>query len=181
MSVDGKPAVCHSMRCDYNYIDPVGLITAFSYVDGTKTLSVVGTDLPDIADISNVEFAKSLCVIDQNSLTPTGFDCILSQEATCGTFSTILRSKFGLVPVDAGAANIDVLCTITSASPVIEINVLGQDNITISGTNLPYDVTTSDIKLVFSDPDSTTCVPQISKTDELVCLTSQFDKVAGLS
>jgi hypothetical protein len=53
--------------------------------------------------------------------------------------------------------------------------LLAIDNLTISGTKLPWDVSRSDIEITFDNNAATNCVPQVSQTDELVCLTQPFN------
>ena len=46
VTVDGKPAVCHSMTCDYQYTDPVGSISSFTFDASTRLLTVTGVGIP---------------------------------------------------------------------------------------------------------------------------------------
>mmetsp|Transcript_41643 Transcript_41643/g.63602 ORF Transcript_41643/g.63602 Transcript_41643/m.63602 type:complete len:261 (+) Transcript_41643:1983-2765(+) len=59
------------------------------------------------------------------------------------------------------------------------LNLIGADNITFTGTNLPRTLSTSTVSIKFSDDLTTECVPQISTSTELVCLTNAFDKTAS--
>ena len=62
------------------------------------------------------------------------------------------------------------------------MNLLGNDNLTISGTKFPYDLTTSTVQINFTDAGTTGCIPQWSNSTELVCLTQEFDpSLAGTS
>jgi hypothetical protein len=65
-------------------------------------------------------------------------------------------------------------CTIVDYNPTSELNVLAHDNLTISGTFLPYELEKSDVTLTFSNDDATQCIPQLSNYGELVCLTQPF-------
>lgn len=67
----------------------------------------------------------------------------------------------------------------TGVTPTTNLNLLGRDNLTISGANLPWDLSTSTVSITFGDAQSTTCVPQSSTSTELVCLTSPFDATAS--
>ena len=52
VEVDGLPAVCHNLTCDFTYIEAVGEIASFTYDEGTNELVVVGTGLPaDATDL----------------------------------------------------------------------------------------------------------------------------------
>jgi hypothetical protein len=54
--------------------------------------------------------------------------------------------------------------------------LLGNDNITFTGTNFPHQLEGNTFDLKFSDDDNTPCLIQSSKTDEFVCLTQPFDR-----
>lgn len=75
---------------------------------------------------------------------------------------------------------IKVDCTVTAITPDTDLNVLGGDNLTISGTNFPKFIADNTVDIGFSNSDSTKCVLQTSKSTEMVCLTKPFDKVANL-
>jgi hypothetical protein len=58
VEVDGLPAVCHNLDCDFTYIDPVGEVTAFTFDAGTNILVLTGTGLPTaIEDVRKIDFA----------------------------------------------------------------------------------------------------------------------------
>jgi len=85
-----------------------------------------------------------------------------------------------LIPTDPSFAKILVECTVTSITPNTDLNVLGGDNLTISGTNFPKFVADNTVEIGFSNSNSTKCVLQSSKSTEMICLTKSFDKVANL-
>jgi hypothetical protein len=64
---------------------------------------------------------------------------------------------------------------VSGVLPSTGLNLLGGDNLTISGEYLPHNFETSTVAIKFSDNQETICLPQISSTSELVCLTSAFD------
>lgn len=74
-----------------------------------------------------------------------------------------------------------IVGTITNIHPHSDLNVLGADNITLTGTNFPHQLEGSTFDLQFDDALKTKCVPQTSKTDTFVCLTNTFDKTVSLS
>jgi hypothetical protein len=59
--------------------------------------------------------------------------------------------------------------------PLTELNIIGADNITITGLNFPRDLSLSTVSIKFKDPAATTCVPVKSSSTSLVCLTDSFD------
>jgi hypothetical protein len=155
-------------------------VTAFTFDSTNNKLVLTGTDLPTaVEDIQDVIFAKSKCTVDSTTLSATNLECTLEREPTCGSYLPILNSKLGRIPNDAALVEQVVSCTITGSSPTTDLNLLGGDNITLSGTNFPHDLRTSNVVITFDDAQSTTCEPQISATGELVCLTAAFDAAAS--
>ena len=57
VSIDGVEAVCHSLNCDYNYVQPASLITNV-VLDG-NTLSITGTNFS--TSIKKIEFSHVEC------------------------------------------------------------------------------------------------------------------------
>jgi hypothetical protein len=81
----------------------------------------------------------------------------------------------GLIPSDENLSSYQIDCTVSNVWPQSDLNLLAIDNLTISGTKLPWDVSRSDIEITFDNNAATNCVPQVSQTDELVCLTQPFN------
>jgi hypothetical protein len=50
-------------------------------------------------------------------------------------------------------------CTVTAANPLTALNVIGGDNITFTGTNFPYELKESTVKVIFQDAKKTECIP----------------------
>lgn len=152
VKVGDLPAVCHNLTCDFSYIQPEGSVTAFTYAEDTKKVTITGVDLPSvIANISSIDFALSSCTVDEATITNTSVECTLTQDPTCGTFKPIYKSVFGIIPNTEEMAGQSIQCTVASATPVNSLNLLGGDNITISGTNLPHNLETSTVTIKFSD------------------------------
>lgn len=152
VSVGNLPAVCHNLTCDFTYILPEGEVTAFTFDESSKKLVLTGTNMPSvIGNISKVEFALSECTVNESTLSATTLECTLSKEPTCGDHLPILTSVLGVVPNAAGLTAKTILCTITGVNPSTGVNLLGGDNITISGTNLPHNLDSSIVSIKFSD------------------------------
>jgi hypothetical protein len=114
MTVGGMPAVCHNLACSFEYVVPAAIITAFTHDSATFKIVITGTDLPtDIAEIASIKFAQTTCTVDASTLSATNIECTLASVGTCGSYSPIVMSTMGLIPVDAGVTNVDVDCTIT--------------------------------------------------------------------
>jgi len=180
VTVDGLPAVCHNLTCNFTYIAAVGEVTAFTFTESTRRLSLTGTSFPtNSSDIRSIEFAKSECVLDTSTLTSTSLQCTLATDPTCGTHLPILTSILGVVPNSASLASSSIACSVSGLTPTGSINLLGGDNLTISGTNFPTDLSRSTVSITFSDTAATQCAPQTSTSTALVCLTSAFDATAS--
>ena len=149
VTVGNLPAVCHNLTCDFTYTLPEGELTGYTWNEATSRLVLTGTGLPSAANIRKVEFAKSECTID--TLTATTLECTLDKEPTCGDHLPILTSILGVVPNAGSLVATTVSCTATTIAPAADINLLGGDNLTISGTFLPHDLETSTITIKFSD------------------------------
>lgn len=81
------------------------------------------------------------------------------KEPTCGDHKPIIITRYGIVPEKAALAAETIVGTITAIHPKTDLNVLGADNITLSGTNFPHQLEGSTFELVFDDALKTKCVP----------------------
>ena len=152
VTVDNLPAVCHNLTCDFTYVPPVGEVTAFTFDQSTSKLVLTGTDMPSmVTDIDKVEFALSSCLIDESTLSATNLECTLVKEPTCGDHLPILTSNLGVIPNVDGMTAETINCEVTSVAPSTDLNLLGGDNITISGLSLPHNFDTSTVSIKFSD------------------------------
>ena len=146
VEVDGLPAVCHGLACDFSFVEAVGVITSFTFTEATSLLTVVGTNLTtNMTEIQNLTFAHAACVIDEATLTATGFQCTLDRAPTCGSYAPELITIHGKIPVEVpgGANTTTIQCTITSvavASSSNDLNWLGSDSVVLTGTNFPLDL-----------------------------------------
>jgi hypothetical protein len=196
VSVNDQPAVCHNLTCDYTYTIPTGSIDSFTFSDTSNVLTIVGTNLPTaLTDLQAIHFAKTKCVLDSTaSLSATSITCTLEAATTCGSHAPDLVSKLGRIPNGSGVTAHTVSCTIGSASPLTGLNLLGGDNITVTGAGFPHHLdqitssrrrrlssTVSTVSLTFNDAAQTKCIPQSSTPTQIVCLTDAFDSTASSS
>jgi len=65
--------------------------------------------------------------------------------------------------------------------PLTSLNLIGGDNITISGSNFPYDLANNEIDVHFMDEQKTKCIPEDTNTNELVCMTQGFNEETSKS
>lgn len=174
------PAVCHNLNCDFTYVPPVGEVKSFTFDNSTNKLVITGESLPkNISDISTIEFAKSLCTIDNATLSDTNVECTLDLAPTCGLWQPILISKNGTIPNNAAVKNDTIYCSLTGIKPENSLNLIGGDNLTFSGAGFPRELHSNTVELEFDDAQKTKCVPQVSSYEKFVCLTDRFDKSAS--
>ena len=172
--------MCHNLTCDFTYTESVGEVTAFTFDLATKKLILTGSSFPiQITDIRSITFAMTNCLVDQATLTATNLECTLEHEPTCGDYMPVLVSSLGLITNAASLAVSTVQCSVASAAPLTNLNLLGGDTITITGTNFPRYLSTSTFLIKFDDAQTTNCIAQSSTSTTLSCLTSAFDKVAS--
>lgn len=109
----------------------MGDITEFSITD--SVLTITGTDLPaSIDDIVSVTYAQSTCTIDEDTIADTTIECTIDGDMVCGDVAPVYTTIYGVVTVSADDAT--VTCTATDISPSTEVNLLGDEVITITGT-----------------------------------------------
>jgi len=103
VTVNEEPVVCHNLTCGFKYIEPVGEISSFTFDEGTKKLVITGVELPSVIEnITSVEYALSYCTVDPSTLTDTHVECTLNQDPTCGDWTPVLTSHYGLIPTAEG-------------------------------------------------------------------------------
>lgn len=105
----------------------------------------------------------------------------MKDEPVCGDWHPEIYSSKGLIPLNSAAQKLTVDCTVTSIYPSSDLNVLGHDNLTISGTNFPRYLQDNTIEIEFDNAEKSRCTPQVTDSTELVCLTGEFNKLTELS
>jgi len=176
ITIDGNPVACHSMACNFKYVEPECNITAFSFDEDTNILIVEGDNLPTGEQITWVNFADSLCIVDEDTQTNETFTCTLERDPAHGEWAPILLSDMGKVPVDPAAPLIIISATLTSVTINTGLNTQGGDTLTFVGTKLPHDLLVSTHHITFNDVDVTSCIPLTSTSTEFTCLTARFGR-----
>jgi hypothetical protein len=174
ISVDGLPAVCHSMDCGFKFVEAIGAMTTFTFDEATFELVITGVALPAEEDISFVRFADANCVVDPATLTTETIICTLDRDPAGGDWQPTLMSLKGTIPLDLAAPTVTITTTLTVVTPDTGLNTQGGDILTFTGTFLPSDLLTSTVEIAFSDSGSTSCVSQSTTSTELTCITSRF-------
>jgi hypothetical protein len=177
MTVDGVPAACHNLNCQYNYVAAPGQVDFFSFDQASGVLNVTGTSFPVEAEIDTIIFADSHCTI--SSASATSISCTLVREPTCGKWVPTVRTIHGKFP--SVAATQDVTCAITSVTNLNKLNVLGGDLIRFRGSNFPHQLEGNTITIQFNDNQITKAKVIRTSTDSFIARTERFDKVAALN
>jgi hypothetical protein len=161
VTVNDVPAVCHNLTCDFTYIEtPASMIDSFTYDLSTRVLVLTGTELSNVTeDIEHVYFAQNHCTIDWTTDDNSTLTCTLDEDPTCGEHIPILTTRFGIIPVNETVSAESIACVLTSVYPNSNLNLLGGDNLTFTGSLLPKALSTSTVSIKFNDPDQTVCTP----------------------
>lgn len=128
------------------------MVHGFNYTEATRELELWGNDLPaNLSSLRYVKFAHSLCKVNESTLNGTGLKCVLEHDPVCGDHLPYLVAKKGLVNNTDTLIPLTINCSVNAAFPTTQLNLLGGDNLTISGTNLPFKLETSDVNITFND------------------------------
>lgn len=150
VNIGDYPAVCKNLNCNFHYVVPVGEVHNFTYDTRSRQLVLMGDALPaNASEVRHVEFAHSKCTV--SALTNETLTCTLDHEPVCGDHMPKLYATYGLVNNSANMTNTTITCTISSVTPTSQLNLLGGDNLTISGTNFPIVLSTSTVDIKFDD------------------------------
>ena len=93
VKIDGIPAICTCVACDYTYEAVEGLITDFS-VNGLD-ITILGSNLP--LEFASVKLAYTNCEVTSNSASSIG--CTLVTPWVSGDWIPAVRDVKGLIPV----------------------------------------------------------------------------------
>ena len=132
VSVDGMPALCTGLHCDYTYVVGPETITAFT-VAGIQ-VTITGTDL---TEPTSVEMGYINCEVTSFDDVLGQIDCTLERVLPGGKWFPAVYTEQGLVKRDAAVTAHEVTLEITSVSPSTGLNPAGGDIVTITGTNFP--------------------------------------------
>ena len=130
-------------------------------------MTIVGTGLPT-TDIA-VKFANTECATV--TATETEVTCSLKVQPAAGSWNVRLIDYRGLIPIETSVATIDIALVVNSVSPSVNLNQLGGDVITFTGTGFDNDLVQTNI--TFSD-DSLCLVTSATDTT-LSCTVDGFN------
>ena len=75
----------------------------------------------------------------------------MNDAPVCGSWAPIVYSNLGFIPVETNITKIEVECTVTGIHPNKDLNVLGADNLTITGTNFPKFIKDNTVDIHFTN------------------------------
>jgi len=93
----------------------------------------------------------SSCTVDAETITSTSLQCTLAKEPTCGDYIPTVTTVKGNIAVAEAVSARTITSTITAVEPETALNLLGNDNITFTGTNFPHELDTSTFEIYFTD------------------------------
>lgn len=151
VNVDGLPALCVNMNCDYAYVQAVSQVTSQTYDSASRLLTVTGSALPT-SDLQ-VSFGGVGCAASPAPIfTLNQIQCTLVSKPRAGSHKAEIRSSSGLLPYAANVPAIDVTLIANSVSPT-SVNPLGGATITINGAGFPQSTDLMKVEL----SDGTSC------------------------
>jgi len=102
----------------------------------------------------------------------TEITCSLKHFAAAGSWDVQVIDNNGLSIIADGTAKIDVTLSVTSISPNNNLNMLGGEVITITGTGFDADTSATTVKF---PSDSTDCNVESATPTEIKCKIAGFD------
>lgn len=176
VDVDGLPALCPNLNCDYAYVAASAKISATTYDAGTKLLTITGTSLPTI-NVS-VHFGGSTCLDNtpSSAFSTTSITCTLKNAPRAGDHKAEVRDPKGLIPIDSAVADIKIPLVVDSVTPDLA-NALGGDTLTITGSGFPVSIKYVEVKLTHADGVSSCVVKETSETE----ITCEVQKMSSLN
>lgn len=174
VNIEGIEAVCDSLNCNYNYIQPTAQITSFSLSSDGSLLTISGTGFT--RPLRKITFATFPC---------TSPSIVNDQTITCQTQKVVgnwqpeVIDEYGIVPV-ATEDTIHISLEISSINPSLDLNPYGGTDLTILGSNFPPSLN-DDTTVSVSFEDGTLCnVLRVSSTT-IECITEKFNTTTDSS
>lgn len=135
-------------------------------------LTIDGVSLP--TDLLDVRLGDVGC--GPVTGTATQIVCTLTKGAAAGTYPQVeVLTADGLVPVAGTVTPITVALSTTAVTPAVDLNSVGGDTLTITGTGLPQKAEQVDV----SFSDATKCTVIESSDTQLRCRVDGFDETVA--
>jgi hypothetical protein len=161
-------------------VDPEGYVDGYTW-DETENKLVVSGNFTVInvnfTELVNVTFAGVACAVDQSLLTNDSLTCTLEKQKVCGTWHPTINHRLGKIPVDESVLNTTIECPITAVTPSTNLKLVGNENVTFTGENLPHDLFWHEVSIVFNDINETECIPNEISSTHIQCEIERWDLV----
>ena len=168
VSVDGLPALCTGLACDFTYVAGESEINGFS-ISNDKYLTISGVNFgePLKIEMANLDCSNIVVALTRDAIT-----CELSDPLPAGSWYPIVIEDFGKVKIADPVAPYVVTISITNVSPK-SLNPAGGDIVTIEGTNFPLTLDPR-YELVINLGSNTKCVAFAISAEQILCETEPF-------
>jgi len=174
ISVEGMPAVCHSLKCGYKYVAPIASISSFTH-SGT-TLTINGVNLP--SKVNSILFSHVPCENIQY-VSSSQLTCTVTPVAGNGWYPVVTDDK-GLIPVDPAATLKNIPVTVSAVSPNSNLNPWGGTIVTITGTGMPQNINKEDSYSVTFSGGNKCSVISVAAT-QIRCIPEKFPATGSVS
>ena len=114
VDIDGVPAACRNLNCDYLYVTPAAEVTAIAYDSVNQVLSVTGVNLPT-TDLKSLSLGDVVCPsITSNDGSNIVCDMSSADKPTAGSYTTVnLIDSLGRAGHASGIVPIDISLIVT--------------------------------------------------------------------
>jgi hypothetical protein len=169
VTVDGMPALCLDLICDYTYTVSDSLLST-QEIDSTDLITITGTLLPN-ATTDRLWLGPVSCTLQ--TWSNETITCQLDDTKVAGEWKVAILTQYGYAPSNI-STTIDVPIVADSISPATDVSYLGGDVMTITGDAFGYN---PDVVSVTFD-DGTACeVTSVSMTS-ITCVNGVFSSSA---
>ena len=166
VQIDGMPALCTGLLCDFTYYEGASVVTAFTL--SGRSLSITGDQL-------ETPLKVEMGYLECSNVQATGsqITCDLEGDLPAGSWYPVVTEAHGKVRVADNVAPKVVALVISSVAPKETINPAGGDIVTITGNNFPPSL---DARYEFfvTLGDGTRCIPFDISPTQVMCETEPF-------
>jgi hypothetical protein len=134
VTIDGMPALCIDLSCDFTYIQSDSMMSTQS-IDDSDLFTITGSLLPD-ASSDRIRLGPVGCT--PQSLAADTITCQLDDTRVSGDWVVRIVTVYGRIPNEIDTT-ILVPVQADSMLPDSNVNYLGGDVMTISGDHFGYD------------------------------------------
>ena len=103
--VDGTPALCTGMACNFDYIESVSVIDRYEMNEESKTLTIHGSDFltPEKIEMGLIECTNPIINSEGNKI-----DCEMADDLPAGKWIPKVTESKGIVRIDPSVTSYEV-------------------------------------------------------------------------